>query len=140
MPRFNVKSQNNLYTCHADLIQLFTRVVEQFDCTVLCGHRTEEDQQYAYHANKSKKQWPESMHNSFPSLAADVVAYPIQWGNYRLHYCFGGYVMGVASELGIALRWGGDWDGDWDINDQRFNDLVHFELVGTEATVPTVVT
>lgn len=137
MPTFSEKSQNKLYTCHPDLIRLFTRVVEQFDCTILCGHRTEHEQQFAYHSGKSHKQYPDSLHNKQPSLAADVVAYPIQWGNTRLNYCFGGYVMGVASELGIALRWGGDWDGDWDIDDQRFNDLVHFELVGAEDPTPT---
>jgi peptidoglycan L-alanyl-D-glutamate endopeptidase CwlK len=27
------------------------------------------------------------------------------------------------------VRYGGDWDGDKDINDQTFNDTVHFELV-----------
>lgn len=44
-------------------------------------------------------------------------------------YYFGGYVCGVADELGIAVRWGGDWDGDREIRDQSFNDLPHVERV-----------
>jgi len=36
--------------------------------------------------------------------------------------------MGTAQSLGYPLRWGGDWDGDTETNDNRFDDLVHFEL------------
>ena len=44
-------------------------------------------------------------------------------------YDFGGYVVGAAYRLGIPLRWGGDWDRDHDVfDDQRFQDLVHFEI------------
>ncbi len=39
-----------------------------------------------------------------------------------------GYVMGTAQSLGYPLRWGGDWDADTETNDNRFDDLVHFEL------------
>jgi peptidoglycan L-alanyl-D-glutamate endopeptidase CwlK len=30
--------------------------------------------------------------------------------------------------MGIKIRWGGDWDSDGDINDNRFDDLVHVEI------------
>jgi len=36
--------------------------------------------------------------------------------------------MGVASQMGIKIRWGGDWDSDGSVCDNKFNDLVHFEL------------
>lgn len=42
-------------------------------------------------------------------------------------YYFGGYVCGVADELGIGIRWGGDWNGNRAIDDQSFDDLPHFE-------------
>ncbi len=42
-------------------------------------------------------------------------------------YYFGGYVLGVASETGDDIRWGGDWDGDRSLEDQTFHDLPHFE-------------
>jgi hypothetical protein len=30
----------------------------------------------------------------------------------------------------LKLRWGGDWDMDTEVKDNKFDDLVHFELVG----------
>jgi peptidoglycan LD-endopeptidase CwlK len=36
----------------------------------------------------------------------------------------------IAKELGIKVRWGNDWDMDGDLNDQKFIDSPHFELVG----------
>ena len=41
---------------------------------------------------------------------------------------FAGFILGVASQLDISLRFGGDWDGDRKTDDQTFNDLFHFEL------------
>ena len=35
----------------------------------------------------------------------------------------------MEQALDIKLRWGGDWDMDWEVGDNRFNDLVHFELI-----------
>jgi hypothetical protein len=49
-------------------------------------------------------------------------------------YYFGGYTLGVASEMlkngemQQSVRWGGDWDGDRQLLDQTFDDLPHFEL------------
>ena len=43
-------------------------------------------------------------------------------------YYFGGFVLGTAKEMDIAIRWGGDWNGDRDIDDQSFDDLPHFEV------------
>ena len=34
----------------------------------------------------------------------------------------------VALEMGIPLRWGGDWDNDTQLSNNKFDDLVHFEL------------
>jgi len=68
-------------------------------------------------------------------MAVDVAFFPIKWGAVERHKHFGFYVLGVAEALlqqGVIshrVRWGGDWDGDKDTTDQRFNDLVHFELV-----------
>lgn len=48
-------------------------------------------------------------------------------------YYFGGYVLGTADqmrkhgEITRPLRWGGDWNGDRQVDDQRFDDLPHFE-------------
>ena len=45
----------------------------------------------------------------------------------RFHY-FSGYVLGIASQMGLNIRWGGDWDQDTQTKDNKFDDLVHFEI------------
>lgn len=129
MPRFGKKSQDNLDTCHPDLQKLLNEVIKGFDCSVLCGHRGKDEQNEAFRLNQSTLQWPDSKHNDAISTAVDVVPYPIDWENLKRFYMFGGYVLGIAEQMGIDIRWGGDWDQDTFIKDQNFNDLPHFELV-----------
>ncbi|MEE8551590.1 MAG: M15 family peptidase [Gemmatimonadota bacterium] len=128
MPHFGRRSFHQLRTCDPQVQRLFERVVLQYDCTVLIGHRGARAQHEAFLAGKSEKDWPDGEHNEYPSKAADVAPWPIDWENWKRFYHFGGYVLGVAELLGIPIRWGGDWDRDHDLDDQDFNDLVHFEL------------
>jgi len=135
MPSFSTKSRQKLGTCDRRIQKLFNKVVEDFDCTILVGHRGEDAQTAAFKAGKSKVQWPDSKHNAVPSLAVDVSPWPIPkgWGETRNEYekfrYFAFYVLGIAKAMKINLRWGGDWDMDHDVTDQNFNDLVHFEVL-----------
>lgn len=135
MPRFSTASLNHLATCHSDLRFLFMEVIKTFDCTVLDGYRSREEQEAAFSAGNSKLHYPFSKHNSVPSLAVDVAPYPIDWNNPKRMYWFAGYVMGIADRLRLEgemihrVRFGGDWDGDKNIDEERFRDLVHFELI-----------
>lgn len=60
----------------------------------------------------------------------ELSAYAVAVGRY---YYFGGYVLGTADqmrkhgELTSQIRYGGDWNMNRQIDDQSFNDLVHFE-------------
>lgn len=129
MPQFSDASMARLKTCHPDLQRVLLEVIKYVDCTVLCGHRTKDEQEEAFRTGKSKVVWPNSKHNAFPhSLAVDVVPYPIDWNDHKRFYYFAGFVLGIAKTLGVDLRFGGDWDGDFDIKDQNFFDLPHFEL------------
>lgn len=128
MPAFSDDSLAKLGTCHADLYDLFIHVVRGFDCTIVCGHRGKEDQNKAFDTGMTKVRWPNGKHNSRPSKAVDVIPYPLDWEDReRMHY-FAGYVKAKADGMGIKIRWGGDWDGDTEVSDNRFDDLVHFEL------------
>ncbi|MGB0468557.1 MAG: hypothetical protein ACPGF7_13645 [Pontibacterium sp.] len=135
MPAFSGTSNKRLDSCHEDLQLIFRTVVSEVDCSILCGHREEAEQELAFSEGRSKVQFPGSKHNQLPSMAADVGPYPINWVFIKRWYWFGGYVKAVADRLfdqGLIshrLRWGGDWDRDNDLDDQRFNDLPHFELV-----------
>jgi peptidoglycan L-alanyl-D-glutamate endopeptidase CwlK len=136
MPKFGTNSIKQLSTCHPDLQVLFNEVIKSFDCTVLEGHRNEQDQEAAVRKGNSQLHWPNGKHNASPSNAVDVSPYPVNWNNVSRFYWFAGYVMGIAQKLKDegkithAIRYGGDWDSDKDITDNKFQDLVHFELVG----------
>ena len=129
MPRFSSYSLERLSTCDIRLQDLFLRVVENFDCKVTCGHRTEEAQNKAYSEGRSKVEWPNSKHNGTPSQAVDIAPYPINYSDTRRFCYFAGFVLGTAQAMGIKIRWGGDWDQDTEVLDNKFNDLMHFELV-----------
>jgi peptidoglycan L-alanyl-D-glutamate endopeptidase CwlK len=111
---------------------VFNEVVKHFDCSIICGHRSEEEQNKVFYDGKSKVQFPNSKHNSIPSMAVDVAPYingKICWDKDQLYF-FAGFVWGVAKEMGINIRLGADWDGDGNIKDQTFFDRPHFELIG----------
>lgn len=129
MPEFSLTSRARLDECYLALIKVFDRVVETFDCTVICGHRGKVDQDKAVAEGKSQTPWPTSKHNSFPSQAVDVAPYPIDWADREWASFFAGFVLGTAKEMGYTLRWGGDWNGDWKVRDNKFDDLWHFELI-----------
>ncbi|MEM6683544.1 MAG: M15 family peptidase [Pseudomonadota bacterium] len=128
MPQFSQRSLDRLATCHADLQAVFHAVIRQVDCTILEGHRTKQGQDAAFAAGKSKLRWPDGKHNTLPSRAVDAAPWPIDWQDRDRFHLFGGIVLGIAHSQGVALRWGGDWDGDFVLRDNRFDDLVHFEL------------
>lgn len=128
MPKFSAASRARLETCDIRLQSLFNEVIRHFDCTVLEGHRGQDAQDNAYASGKSQVKWPDGKHNRMPSKAVDVAPYPIDWNDIRRFYYFAGFVLGVAARMQIPIRWGGDWDRDTLVNDQNFNDLVHFEV------------
>jgi peptidoglycan L-alanyl-D-glutamate endopeptidase CwlK len=138
MPQFGSSSKKNLYECEQPLIDLFEEVVKHYDCSIIEGARTKEEQDKLFHAGKSKLKWPDSKHNITDtqpkSLAVDVIPYPSVlngksiWEDLNRFYYFIGFVTGVAAEMGIPIRLGADWDGDRNLK-QAFVDLPHVELV-----------
>lgn len=128
MPKFGTASAARLATCDQRLQDLFNKVIESFDCTIIEGHRGEAAQHLAFVTGKSKLDWPNGNHNSKPSKAVDVAPYPVDWTDSKRFYYFAGYVKGVATSMGLKVRWGGDWDNDTEVKDNTFNDLVHFEV------------
>lgn len=131
MPFFSERSETRLSTADEKLQQVFHEVVKYFDCSVICGHRGQAEQDVAFKSGKSKLAWPGSKHNSKPAQAVDVAPYPIDWNDIQRFHFFAGFVLGTARQMGIELRWGGDWNQNTKVNDEHFRDLVHFELVGS---------
>jgi hypothetical protein len=119
---------DRLSSCDPKPVDLFHDVVKEFDCAVLMGHRTQDEQNEAERTGHSKLRWPRSLHNKTPSQAVDVAPYPIDWNDRERFSLFAGYVLGLARARGVYIRWGGDWNRDTQVRDNSFDDLVHFEL------------
>ena len=128
MPKFSIQSQAKLDSCCKELQLLFEEVIKGFDCTIICGNRNEAEQNEAFLSGHSKKQYPGSKHNDYPSSAIDVAPTPLNWTDRLGFYYFAGYVMCVAQRLNLKIRWGGQFDVSTTFENQKFKDLVHFEL------------
>ena len=137
---FGNTSMARLATCHNDLQDVLHSAMrlQLMDFTILVGHRDRVAQEEAFQRGASKLRWPNSMHNTAPSLAVDIAPWPIDWGeegNARRRqkaigrfYKLAGIVLATSRDLGVVLRWGGDWTMNGNVFDQTFDDLVHFEL------------
>lgn len=128
MPEFSERSKKQLDSCDTRLQRLFAEVIKHVDCTILCGHRNQEDQEAAFRAGTSKAHFPNSRHNTFPSKAVDVAPFPIDWKDLNSFIHFAGFVRGVAAEMGIKIRSGVDWNQNFSLKDENFFDAPHFEL------------
>ena len=145
MPKFSEKSLKVRGELHPDLQKIFDEVIKTFDCSLVCGYRSEKDQNDAFANGFSKLRFPNGPHNKFPSIAVDAYPYPIKDLNaksqrerelYKQRMCyFAGWVMAIAAQLieqrriSHQLRWGSDWDGDTELKDHDFLDYSHFELI-----------
>lgn len=140
MFRYGSVSSTRLATASPNLQRVFREALRRqvMDIAILQGHRGEVEQTAAFQSGASKVQWPNSKHNSNPSMAVDAAPYPIRWGDagdpertkaIGRFYMLAGLVLGVAAELGVKVRWGGNWDGDNSVFDQEFDDLVHYEEI-----------
>lgn len=150
MPKYSTISLNKLNSCHQDLQTIFNYVVKYFDNSIISGQRTEQEQKGLYKIGREfdgdnwiitgdvvtykDGKYRKSAHNEYPSMAVDVVPYPIEWDNTdRMRY-FVGYVKGIAQMLydyGVIshlLKTGLDWNDNTVLKDQRFNDFPHFEI------------
>lgn len=127
MPHFSESSKTKLASVDPRLQRLFNAVIEHYDCKVIFGMRTQEEQQALYaqgrttpgkivtHMDGVKRR---SRHQD--GLAVDVVPYPIDWKDLRRFNNFGWFVKGMAAAMDIEITWGGDW--------KQFKDYPHFEV------------
>ena len=135
MPRFGTRSNIQLDTCHPEIQRILNEAIKYFDFSVICGHRDRAGQELAFKTKKTQLDWPNSKHNKLPSMAVDIAPWPISWENVSSFKFLAGHILTVSymmhSEGRIThlMRWGGDWDNDKDMNDQKFIDLPHFELI-----------
>lgn len=133
MPMFGEASLNRLKTLDPRLQRVLEEAIKHRDFVITAGHRNKTDQNKAFDEGKSKLKWPNSKHNSVPSLAVDVAPYDsakrtIDWNDRAAFASLAGFLMGIAAMQGTKLRWGGDWDSDGATKDHTFIDMPHLEI------------
>lgn len=134
MPSFSENSLKELKTCHTKLQELLKEAINEFNFSVIEGHRGEERQNRLYREGKSKLRYPDSKHNDEPSLAVDIAPYypegpHIRWDNHKDFVLLHGYLQGLAVSQGVTIRSGVNWDMDNTVSDTEFYDWPHIELV-----------
>ena len=130
MYKFGKKSKERLKGVDTKLINVLNELIKIMDVTIIEGVRSKEKQQEYFKDGKSKIDGitKKGMHQL--GKAVDLAPYPVDWKNTGRFYYMGGMLRGIAKQLNIKVRWGGDWDSDGKIKDQKFNDLVHIEIRG----------
>ena len=121
MYKYGKRSVTNLQQCdqRLQLLMLYVLRKSNQDLSVICGHRGKEEQNKAYKGGKSQLFYPQSKHNRIPSIACDVVPYPIDWNDIDRYNEMCDLIDKCAKELDIDINLGRDW---------RMRDYPHIEL------------
>ena len=128
MYKFGKKSKQRLKGVDTRLINVLNELIKIMDVTIIEGVRSKEKQKEYFAKGKSKIDGvtKKGMHQL--GKAVDLAPYPINWKDSNKFYYMGGMIRGIAKQLNLKVRWGGDWDSDGNIRDQKFMDLVHIEI------------
>ena len=126
MPKFGKRSKERLRGIDTRLVNVLNELVKIMDVTIIEGLRSEQRQEKLLKEGSTKTKFSKHI----TGKAVDLAPYPIDWKDRdRFHY-MGGMIRGIAKQLNVPVRWGGDWDSDGETKDNRFDDLVHVEIKG----------
>ena len=124
MYKFGKRSRERLKGVDIRLVNVLNELIKIMDVTVIEGLRSAERQEELLAKGATKVKYSKHMEGK----AVDIAPYPIDWKDRdRFHY-MGGMIRGIAKQMGINIRFGGDWDSDGDTKDNSFDDLVHVEI------------
>ena len=124
MYKFGRKSKERLKGVDHRLIKVLDELIKIMDVTVIEGLRSEERQKELLEKGATKVKYSRHMEGK----AVDLAPYPIDWENRDGFHYLGGMIRGIAHQLVLKIRWGGDWNSDGDVKDNGFDDLVHIEI------------
>ena len=125
MPYFGKTSKRRLKGIDTRLVNVLNELIKIMDVTIIEGLRTKERQAELLEQGATKVKYSKHMEGK----AVDLAPYPIDWENRDGFHYMGGMIRGIAKQLNVPVRWGGDWDSDGDIKDNGFDDLVHVEIL-----------
>ena len=124
MYKFGRLSRERLKGVDARLVNVLNELIKMMDVTIIEGLRSAERQKELLAKGATKVKYSKHMEGK----AVDLAPYPIDWENRDGFYYMGGMIRGIAKQMGVNIRFGGDWDSDGDTKDNNFDDLVHVEL------------
>ena len=124
MYKFGKRSKSRLKGVDSRLVNVLNELIKIMDVTIIEGLRSKERQQELLAQVKTKVKYSKHMEGK----AVDLAPYPIDWNDREMFHYMGGMLRGLGKAMGVNIRWGGDWDSDGDINDNKFDDLVHVEI------------
>ena len=126
MYKFGKRSRDRLRGVDVRIINILNELIKIMDVTVIEGLRSADRQKELLAKGATKVKNSKHMDGK----AVDIAPYPIDWKDRdRFHY-MGGMIRGIAKQLNVPIRWGGDWDSDGEVKDNGFDDLVHIEIKG----------
>ena len=133
MPSYSNSSKCKLSTVHEDLQTLFNEVIKHYDCTIVSGLRTAEEQAKLYTQGRTAPgkivthkdgYIKKSKHQG--GNAVDAIPYPSGYKSKNELIEFGGFVLGIAAmlkeqgKINSIIEWGGHW--------RSFRDRPHFQI------------
>jgi len=125
MYKFGKRSRERLKGVDTRIINVLNELIKMMDVTIIEGVRTKERQAELLKQGATKVKYSKHMEGK----AVDLSPYPIDWENRDGFYYMGGMIRGIAKQLGLKIRFGGDWNSDGDTKDNNFDDLVHIEIL-----------
>jgi hypothetical protein len=121
MPSFGTNSKKQLATLDPLLQDVLNLAIEKYDFAVVQGHRDMEDQNTQFNEGDSQLRWPNSKHNSHPSMAVDIIPWPTQYEDIHEFFVMATHIYAAAQKLGVLINWGGHW--------RTLKDYPHFEII-----------
>lgn len=133
--KLTASSIKNLSGCDKRIQNVVLKVAIKRNICVIEGARSLERQEMLFKLKKTKTM--NSKHlitkdrkNSFAvDLAPVKDDGTIDWNDTKAFHDLAKEILDEAKLQNVDLRWGGDWDRDGETEDEKFRDLVHFELV-----------
>ena len=122
MIKLGKSSRAKLATCCFEIQDIVNYAADNgdIDFAVICGHRGEKEQEAAFKNGASKAHFGQSGHNQLPSIAVDIIPYPIDWNDLERFKKLAAWILKCSEKLGIKLYWGGNWD--------KFPDMPHYSI------------
>ena len=108
MYKFGKRSRQRLKGVDPRLVNVLNELIKIMDVTIIEGLRSKQRQEILLKEGKTKTKFSKHIKGK----AVDLAPYPIDWEDRERFHYMGGMLRGIAHEMGVKIRLGGDWDSD----------------------------